>query len=83
MFSFSLFVLSVCLLSGGRKGVFCIKNRFRLYFDFFFDSIAVCFVSRMVFVCYFAFFGSVMVCFVSRMVFVCILLSSALLWCAS
>ncbi len=51
VFSFSLFVLSVCLLSGGRKGVFCIKNRFRLYFVFFFDSIAVCFVSRMVFVC--------------------------------
>ena len=34
-FSFLLFMLSVCLLLGGRKGVFCIKNRFRLYFAFF------------------------------------------------
>lgn len=28
-------MLSVCLLLGGRKGVFCIKNRFRLYFAFY------------------------------------------------
>ena len=63
--------------------MFCIKNRFRLYFAFFFDSIAVCFVSRMVFVCILFFIDSIAVCFVSRMVFVCILLSSALLWCVS
>lgn len=51
--------------------MFCIKNRFRLCFAFFFDSVAVCFVSGMVFVCYFAFFGSVMVCFAVRTVLVC------------
>lgn len=40
-FSLSLFVLSVCLLSGWGKGVFCVKNRFRLYFAFLFDSVGV------------------------------------------
>lgn len=35
--------------------MFCVKNRFRLYFAFLFDSIAVCFVSRMVFCLLFCF----------------------------
>lgn len=34
-FSFLLFMLSVCLVSGGRKGVFCIKEPLSFVFCFF------------------------------------------------
>ena len=60
-FSFLLFMLSVCLLLGGRKGVFCIKNRFRLYFAFFIWLYCGVFCIKNRFRLYFAFFGSIRV----------------------
>lgn len=70
VFVFAFYVVSVSVVGLEKRRVLY-QEPLSFVFCFLFDSIAVCFVSRMVFVCYFAFFGSVMVCFVVRTVLVC------------
>ena len=83
VFVFAFYVVSVSVVGWEKRRVLYQEPLSFVFCFFFFDSVAVCFVARMVFVCYFAFFSLTLLrCVLCQEWFLfVILLSSALLWC--